>query len=214
MTPADVITEVRRLISDTTGAQRYSDTLLLGFVNQTLKRMVTIRPDLFLAVDDVATAADQVLQSLPSDAVRLVEIYQVKNGSAITEAERETFDRTYPGWVNEASAIPKNYMRHVRSATKFFLYPRPTAGVVLIAEYVKTPPNYTTGDTITILPDAYFPHLVDGTVFLAQSIDNEYVLNKRAELFYNMFVSNLTTGLQSRPLTDYEDGGLDPKQVI
>jgi hypothetical protein len=36
----------------------------------------------------------------------------------------------------------------------------------------------------------------------------------RAKLFYDLFINNLTTGLQSRPLTDYEDGGLDPKQVI
>lgn len=214
MTPADVITEVRRMISDTTGSQRFTDAILLGFVNQTIKRMMVVRPDLFSVIADIPTTPSQIVQTLPSDSVRLVEIYQVKNGNAVTEAERETFDRTYPGWANDADGTPTNYMRHVRSPNKFFLYPRPSAGIVLVAEYVQVQPTYATGDTITILSDAYLPHLVDGTVFLAQSIDNEHVNSGRAKLFYDLFINNLTTGLQSRPLTDYEDGGLDPKQVI
>jgi hypothetical protein len=39
VTPADIITEARVLVQDTRTPYRYSDTLMLGWVNQTLKRM-------------------------------------------------------------------------------------------------------------------------------------------------------------------------------
>lgn len=214
MTPTDIITEARVLVQDTRQPYRYSDTLLLGWVNQTLKRMAVLRPDLFSAIGDIATTADTVLQSCPADSLRLTEIFQIKNGDAVTEVSRDTLDQMYPNWVNEASGTPVNFMRHVRNPNKFFLYPRPTTGIVLIGEYVQVPPAYTAGQTITSLPDAYLPVAVDGVVFLAESVDSEHVSSGRAKLFQESFNQTLATGLQVRVITDTEEGGIDPKQVI
>jgi hypothetical protein len=214
VTPNEVITEVRRLIQDTKTPYRYSDVVLQGFVNQTLKRMVVLRPDLFSVIGDIATTANTVLQSTPADSVRLVEIFQVKNGDAITEVSRDMFDQTYPNWVNETAGTPVNFMRHVRNPNKFFVYPRPTSSIILVGEYAQTPANYGLNDTILLLPDAYFPTVVDGTVFVAESIDNEHVNSGRAKLFQDTFVQSLSVGLTTRIVTDTEAGGLDPKQVI
>ena len=214
MTPNEVITEVRRLIQDTKTPYRYSDAVLLGFVNQTLKRMVTIRPDLFAVIGDFTTTANTVLQSCPADSTRLIEIFQVKNGNAITEVNRATLDRTVPDWLNEAAGQPVNFMRHVRNPNRFFVYPRPAAGVVLVGEYAQTPPDYTIDQEITYPTDAYFPVMVDGVVFLAESIDNEHVNSGRAKLFQDSFVQGLGVSLQSRTITDTEAGGQDPRQVI
>lgn len=214
MTPNEVIAEVRRLIQDTKTPYRYSDAVLLGFVNQTLKRMVVLRPDLFAVFADFTTTPNTVLQSCPADSTRLIEIFQVKNGNAVTEVNRETLDRTVPGWVNETAGQPVNFMRHVRNPNRFFVYPRPEAGVVLVGEYAQTPPDYTLAQEITFPTDAYFPSVVDGTVFLAESIDNEHVNSGRAKLFQDSFVQSLGVGLQARTVTDTESGGQDPKQVI
>lgn len=214
MTPNEVITEVRRLIQDTRTPYRYSDAVLLGFVNQTLKRMVMLRPDLFAVIGDFSTTADTVLQSCPADSMRLIEIFQVKNGGAVVEVNRETLDRTVPGWLNEPSGQPVNFMRHVRNPNRFFVYPRPSAGVVLVGEYAQTPPDYTLDQEITYPIDTYFPVLIDGVVFLAESIDNEHVNSNRAKLFQDAFVQGLGVSLQTRTITDTEAGGLDPKQVI
>jgi hypothetical protein len=213
MTPNEVITEVRRLIQDTKTPQRYSDVVLLGFVNQTLKRMVMLRPDLFAVIADFTTTANTVLQSCPADSTRLIEIFQVKNGIAITEVNRETLDRTAPNWQNEEAGEPLNFMRHVRNPNRFFLYPRPTAGVMLVGEYAQTPPTYTLDQEITFPTNAYFPVAVDGVVFLAESIDNEHVNSGRAKLFQDSFVQGLGVSLQSRTITDTEAGGQDPRQV-
>jgi len=214
MTPNEVITEVRRLIQDTKTPYRYSDAMLLGFVNQTLKKMVVLRPDLFAVIGDFTTTANTVLQSCPADSVRLMQIFQVKNGDAVTEVSKETLDRMLPNWVNEAAGTPVNFMRHVRNPNKFFVYPRPTVGIVLVGEYAQSPATYALNDTVALLPDAYLTSVVEGTVYLSESVDNEHVNSGRAKLFQDAFVQGLGVGLQSRVITDTEEGGLDPRQVI
>jgi hypothetical protein len=213
MTPADVIVEVRNVIQDTRVTYRYSDVLLLGFINTTIKRMAILRPDLFTVIGDINVTANTVVQDCPAGAIRLVEIFQVKNGDVITEVSREMLDQTYPEWRTETPGTPVNYMRHVRNPTQFFLVPRPVSSVILVGEYVATPATYTINQTID-LPDAYFPVLVDGTVFMAESVDNEHVNSGRAKLYQDSFTQLLGVGLQSRSVTDTEEGGLDPKQVI
>ncbi len=214
MTPNEIITEARRLISDTKVTYRYSDAIMLGWVNMTLRRTAVLRPDLFGVIGDIATTPNTVLQSTPSDSLRLIEIFQVKNGDAVTESRRETLDQMYPNWVNEAASTPVNFMRHVRNPNKFFVYPRPTAGVILVGEYAQVPPNYALNDTILRIPDAFFPVLVDGVVFLAESVDNEHVNSGRAKLFQDAYTQALGVSLQSRVVTDTEESGMDPKQVI
>jgi hypothetical protein len=214
VTPADIITEARVLIQDSRLPYRYSDTVLLGFVRQTLRRMSILRPDLFCVLGDIPTTANTVVQSCPSDSLRLVEVFQVKNGNAVTEVNREVLDQMSPNWINDAAGTPVNFMRHVRNPNRFFLYPRPSTGVILVAEYAQVPPAYTLNQTITGLPDAYLPVAADGVVFLAESVDNEHVNSNRAKLFQDSFNQTLAAGLQVRSITDTEEGGLDPKQVI
>lgn len=208
MTPAQIITEVRRLIQDDATPVRYSDAVLLGFVNQTIKRMATLRPDLFTSVADIPTSSGQVYQIIPSDGGRLVEVFGVTSGEAIEEVNRDEFNRAYPAWKTDAAGIPTKYMRHSRNPKGFFLYPRPQAGVQLLAEYVVSPPNYTLSQFIANPPAEYFTVLVDGTVFLAESVDNEHVNSGRAKLFYDSFVQSLGVSGQAREITDTESGGI------
>lgn len=213
MTPAEIITEARKLINDDRVPFRYSDIDMLGFVNQTLKRMAMFRPDLFSYIGDVNTVANTTFQSMPFDSIRLIEIFGVKDGNTITEVDREVFDQTYPGWRTEPAGTPVNFMRHVRNPNVYFLYPRPTAGVILLAEYAKVPANYTLSATIIAPIGAYFPTLVDGVVYLAESVDDEHVNSGRAKLFLDSFTQSLGVSLQSRDLTDSDDAGLDPRRV-
>lgn len=214
MTPNEIITEVRRLIQDTKVTYRYSDAVMLGWVNQTLKRTAVLRPDLFGVIGDIATTPNVVLQSTPSDSLRLIQIFQVKGGDAVTEVDREVFDQTYPGWVNEAAGTPVNFMRHVRNPNKFFVYPRPTSGVILVGEYAQVPPDYALNDTIALIPEAYFPVLVDGVVFLAESVDDEHVNSQRAALFQKNYTEALGASVSNRVVTDTKQAGMDRKQVI
>ena len=212
MTPADVIVEVRKLIQDTLAPYRYSDTDLLGYVNQVLKRVALFRPDLFGSITTVSTTADTPIQTLPSGAIRLIDIFQVVGGNAVTEVDRETLSRTLPGWMAEASGTPVNFMRHVKNPEQYFLYPKPTSGVELLVEYAKSPSAYTINQTISELTDAYLPLLIDGTVWMAESIDSEYVTSGRAALFQKSFADQLVATLQNRQLTDTKQAGMKPRR--
>lgn len=209
MTPAEIITEVRRLVQDQQVPYRYSDAVLLGYVNQTLKRMAVARPDLFSEIVDIPTTPDTAVQSLPAGAIRLVDIFQVKGGAAIDEVDRETMNRNYPNWMAEPAGSPVNFMRHVKNPDRFFLYPPPQAGTVLVGEYAMSPPDYALGDEIDVIAAAYFPAIVDGAVFMAESIDDEHVASGRAKLFYDSFIGQLSASLQSRKVTDTKGAGLE-----
>lgn len=212
MLVSDVIGQARVLLQDTKVTYRYSDSVMIGFVNQALKRMLYFRPDLFTTIGSISLTQNTVVQSLPSGGVRLVEIFSVSGGDAVTEVSREMLDLSTPTWVNDTAGTPVNYARHVRNPTKFFVYPRPTVGISLIGEYVNTPATYTVvSDTIANLPDTYLPSLVDCVVFLAESVDDEHVNSGRAKLYYDSFVQSLGANLGLRPLTDTEDAGLAPQ---
>ena len=210
----DVITEVRRIIQDTNTPFRYSDDVLLGFANQALKRIAVLRPDLFAFIGDITCTDGEVVQSTPSDSIRLIEIYSVKNGNGIIETNREALDQAYPTRMNDPAAAAVNFMRHVRNPNKFFIYPKAPAGQILVGEYAKTPPDYTGTQTVELIPDAYFPVVIDATVFIAESVDNEHVNSNRAQLFQQSFTQALGVAAQSRAITDPERGGLQEEDVV
>ena len=205
----DVITDVRRIIQDTTTTYRYSDTVLLAFANQALKRIAVLRPDLFANVSTITCTQNAVIQSAPADSIRIMEVFSVQNGNGIIETNREALDQAYPSWMNDAAASCVNWMRHIRNPNKFFIYPKAPAAQVLDIEYAQTPPNYTGDATVALLPDAYFPVVVDATVFLAESVDAEHVTSQRAQLFQTSFTQALGTSANARSITDPEAGGVE-----
>jgi hypothetical protein len=209
-----VITEVRRLLQDINSPQRYSDTVLLGFANQALKRIAVLRPDLFAYIGAIPTTAGSVIQSMPADSIRVMEIFSVQGGDGVTEVNREALDQTYPTWMNDTAGPCVNWMRHVRNANKFFIYPKAPAGQVLVGEYAQTPPDYDGTTTVALLSDAYFPVVVDATVFLAESVDNEHVNSQRAALFQQSFTQALGVSAQGRVITDTEQAGLKSTEVV
>jgi len=214
MTPQDIIFSVRDIVQDTNTPYRYSDTMLLRFVNQTLRRVAVMRPDLFSKVGNTQLEPNTTLQSCPTDSLRLIEVFSVVGGNALTEVSRETLDQMYPSWHADAASTPVNFARHIRNPNKFFVYPKPTTGVSVVLEYAQTPKGYGLNDAIQILPESFFPILVDGTVFITESIDNEHANSGRAQLHKEAFETALGANTQARPLTDSENAGNNPRDVI
>jgi hypothetical protein len=207
VTPSGIITECRRLLNDTVEPYRYNTTMMLGYVNQALKRTAVLRPDLFGVVGDIPTTANSAIQDLPVGAHRLLDIFQVKDGDTITEIDRETLSRYTPGWMSE-TGTPINYMRHVRNPTKFFLYPRPASGVVLVGEYAAAPDDLTIDQDILQPSTAFFGALVDCVMFLASSVDDEHVNTGRSKVFLDSYTQQLGVALENRPITDTKQSGL------
>jgi hypothetical protein len=217
MIPNDIINDAKRIAQDN-GLLRtpdiYSAATLLSFVNQVLRQTALLRPDLFTLMTDIATVPNVVEQSMPTDSIRLVNIFAVKNGSAILEVSRETMDQSYPQWRSDPAGLPVNYMRHVRNPNRYFLYPKPSAGVVLTGEYAQSPPVYTAGQTVALLPDAFQPAMVAGVVMLIAGIENSTTNAPRFQQFQETYSQTLGVNLQLRTVTDTKASGLDERQVI
>lgn len=209
MTPLGIITEARDLIQDSMSPNRYDDAMMLRFVNNALKRASILRPDLFGVIGEFGLTAGTTLQSCPLGAIRLVELFRVKGGGALTETTRVALSRYYPNWMNAPPSTPTNFMRYPRDPVKFFVYPAPTATVMVEGEWAMTPGQAAMGDLLA-LPDAYQPILVDGVVALAEIIDNEHVDNGRAKFFADRFEQTLVAGLKTREITDTEHSGMEP----
>lgn len=211
----DVIADVRDLIQDTdTNTQRYSDAMLLKFANQVLRRTAIFRPDLFSIQADLTCTAGTVVQSAPADSIRLMEVYYNTSGNGIIETTREVLDQAYPTWMTDNAGSTINWIRNIRNPNKFFIYPKAPAAHQIVIEYAQTPPVYTGAQAVALLPDAYFPAIVDGTVFLAESIDNEHVNSNRAALFQQSFSQALGISSQTRQITDTEGGGISEEEVV
>jgi hypothetical protein len=209
-----VVTEVRRMVQDTLSPQRYDDATILGFANQALQRICAYRPDLFSTVATLSCNPGTVYQTAPSDSARIMEVFNVVAGGAVKEVNRETMDQMYPSWVSDAAGPCVNWMRHPRNPNRFFIYPQAPSGQELQIEYAQSPPTYTGVQTVALLPDAYFPAVVDCTVWLLESVDSEHVNSGRAQMFKDQFLQGLGLTVQSKPVTDTEPGGLPAEEVL
>ncbi|WP_367179792.1 DUF6682 family protein [uncultured Paraglaciecola sp.] len=208
----DVIATARRLLQDTdTSLQRHSDADLLDFGNDTLKRICLLRPDLFSTQGNVACTTNEVLQSAPTDSVRLFEVLRIDGGAAVRETNREILDQTHPTWQADTAAAASSWMRHPRNPNQFMIYPQAPVSQTLVVEYAQSPPTYDGVTAVALLSDAYFSVVVDGIVWLCESMDNESVTTQRAQMFQQSFVQSLQASLESRHVTDSEMGGLKEK---
>lgn len=213
MTPQEVIDAARVLINDDNALmpERFSDTTMLGFVNQAIKRACAVRPDLFIVNETITPTVDQVEQELDDNVTRIMEIHRVVNGSAVGEVDKLTMDRSAPDWTIETSGTPVNWMRHPRNPRRYYLYPAPATGTQLEAEFIEVPADYAIGATIA-MPDSYKTALVDCVVFLAEVVDNESVETQRAKEFHASFMQALGADYNQRRMVDNEDGSVEEQQ--
>lgn len=212
-TPADVLLEVREQIQDAdSAAYRYSDAMVIRKINQTLKRICILRPDLFSTVATMTCVAGS-LQSAPADSARLMDVISATDGRAVKQVNQETLDILYPTWDPAATGIPTNWMRYPRDPNRFFVYPVPTVLDTLQIIYAKTPSTYSANDLLPI-GDVYLPVVVDCVIWLLESVDAEHVESGRAKMFWDSFKEMIQASMQARKLTDSPAAGEDPKDVI
>lgn len=210
---ADLLSDVRESISDTDLPYRYSDAFILRKINQSVQRMVIKRPDLFSEVY-VLTCVAGPLQAAPADAVRVMDVLANSAGRAVKEINQEVLDLTLPTWESLTPGPANDWMRYPRDPNRFYLYPAATAGDTVTILYAKTPAAVTSTASSIPLPLAYQPAVIDGTVWLLESVDAEHVESGRAKMFQDSFYSMLDFGLTARRITDSDTAALPPEEQV
>lgn len=210
----DVVVEVRASLQDEKASSyRYSDATLVRGINHCLKRIALTRPDLFAVITPLTCVLGTV-QSAPEDSIRVIDILQTASGSNVNEVNQSTLDLAYSTWQAGTTGTATDWMRHVRNPNQFLVYPPSAAGQELTFEYAQCPPNYTIDQVVAVLGDAYFPVLVDCSVWWFESFDNESVANQRAQMFQQSWQQLIGVTAQAKVATDAPAGGQPPQQVV
>lgn len=196
----DIIPYVRILINDkdvVADNLRYSDDDLRLFANDAMRRMGKIRPDIFTTYIELETEPGTVLQKLPSTVDKLVEVHYEIGGKNIKESKKETMDQATPSWANNPDGPAQFWIRDDRSTRFYYIYPKSPQNQRLVAAVVQVP-QPTTVDEEFEFNSIYTSILIDGIVYLTQSIDDEHISTGRASSFYNSFVNGLQQDWQSK----------------
>jgi hypothetical protein len=205
-TVADLVTEARELLLDELIPFRYSDDYIVRKVNQILKRMLVVRPDVFIKVTTLVTVPG-ALQSAPTESMRLMDVLTNSLGQVPKEIDQQAIDVMFPKWRAGAAGPATNWMRAAKDPNRFFVYPASAGGEHLTVAYAQTLPKYAKADVVA-LSDAYFPVILDGVCWLMESLDAEHVESGRARMFQESYTTALASGLLSRKIADAPDGGV------
>lgn len=187
---ATPIATARGILNDP-NAVRYSAADLLQYANDSLDLLVGLVPEVFHTNSTLTCTANAVEQELTlAAALALVRVTGVRNGNAVTVADRHSFDAFLPGWRNLTAAPAVNWMPVDGHPRRFLVYPPAPSGQVLDVTYVAVPGEYA-ATVDTGLPMVFSDALADYIVYRAESRDDEHVNTNRAEQFRASFVQKI-----------------------
>lgn len=163
------------------GYVRWPRQELLDYLNDAVRAILIRRPDANTATVSFTCAAG-TRQTLPAEAIRLIDIPRNEAGRAVRHIDRALLDENYPDWQRgkSASAI-QGFVYDERDPKTFWVYPGVRAGVKLELVHSLAPAllTLTQLDASALLPldDVYFNPLYDFVLYRAHSKDAEHAVN-------------------------------------
>jgi len=190
VTSNEIITQVNNLLNDK-GFIRWPKTELIGYFNSAQKAIVLRRPDAYTVDIDDFTCVTGTKQSLPDDALRLIDIPRnfISGGAIKGPYDRKVLDNNYPTWFSGISATNAElFIYDERNPKTFYLYPGVVAGTKLTAVFSTSPPRMTLvqndADQTIALDDIYENAISEFIMYKCYSKDAEYAANQSKALLH------------------------------
>lgn len=194
-TVQELIDRVSADLHDTRATRRWTDDLIIDFVNDGSTEIMMIRPESTSAVVDFTTVAG-VRQELAATDYRLLDIIHngtvILPGGAVRQVSLEELDSYTPNWraaTESATALEFTYDEN--DSRGFYVLPPSTAAsdvTLLVSQY---PVAVTVvGDSLEIR-DEYFTALQYYVCWRCLNQDFEFTESSRAENFYSKFMGAL-----------------------
>lgn len=162
--------------------------------------------DAYVLRDNITAAAGTV-QTLPTDAIRLVDVVKdVSTGAAIHQSDYAIIDIMVESWRAQAAATAENYFYDERNPKQFEVFPPQVGGELIEVVYNAQPADAEISGNISI-SDMYADSLIDYIVYRALSKDTEDAAADlgRATAFYRAFL----LGIGYKETTD---GQIEPRR--
>ena len=195
MTVDTILTRCNTLLNDKIWA-RWQKQELLDYYNDAVRAIVLRRPDAN-AKDMTFTCVAGTKQTLPSDALRLIDVVRNNAGKVIRLVNRSALDDNYPDWHKTATATEADAFTYDdRDPKIFYLYPGVVASTKIDLVYSLAPVAKTLAqveaDVVADLDDIYINPIIDFILYRAYSKDAEYVANSnRSQGHYQAFLQQI-----------------------
>lgn len=200
----DILDRASIILQDNTNV-RFPNDELLKFFNDAQKEVVLHRPDAKMVNGSFDCTAGSK-QTLPSAALRLIDVVRNVNGRAITQVDRKILDETLPNWHEQAADATRKIEHFVYDPAdpkNFYVYPKATTDFDLEIVYSSAPTdvtisNFATDTTTISLDDVYSNCILDYILYRAYQKDSEYAGNaQRAMMHYQSFANALGVKTQA-----------------
>ena len=203
ITSNEILLRVNTLLNDTSFT-RWPKEELLDYLNDSQRAIVIRRPDAFTVdVDDFACVAG-TKQTLPSDALRLIDIPHNTVGRAIKGPfNKAVLDDNYPTWYSgNAATEAELFIYYERNPKIFRLYPGVAANTEINVVYSKAPPAITMAENnanqVISLDDIYMNAMIEWIMYRCYMKDAEYAANpNKSNMHQSAFKTQLGEKVQA-----------------
>ena len=200
----DILDRAAIILQDNTNV-RFPNDELLKFFNDAQKEVVLHRPDAKM-VNTTYSCVNGSKQTLPSAALRLIEVVRNVGGRAITQINRRILDETLPNWHETVSGTNKieHFVYDPADPKNFYVYPKGASGThSLEIVYSSAPPeiaisNFSSDTQVISLDDVYANCILDYVLYRSYQKDSEFAGNaQRAMMHYQSFANALGVKTQA-----------------
>ena len=206
MLASDIISRARTVLSDSDGT-RWSDSELLGWINDGQRAIALVRPDSSVA-DTAVTLIAGTKQSIPSNGLRLLDVMRNLNadgsgGRTVRSVDRDILDTQDLNWHSSTPAqVIKNFIYDNRNPKVFYVYPPATTASVLEIIYSRNPTDCSVTSSALDVADIYADPLLNYVLYRAYSKDAEFAANGQLSATY-LTVFNSMLGLKTKKDASY-----------
>jgi hypothetical protein len=197
----DLIDRAETVLQDTTNT-RWAQAELLSYLNDAQREIVMQRPDAKVT-NATFTCAASSKQTLPTGALRLVDVIRNATGKAITQIDRKVLDVQNPSWhTGSGNTAVEHFMYDPTDPKNFYVYPVPTNSVQITIAFSEstadiTISNYTSSTDTIGLDDTYANAILDYMLYRAYQKDSDFGGNmQKVATHYQSFANSI--GLKTR----------------
>lgn len=182
ITSNEILNRCNKLLNDN-GFIRWTKAELLDYLNDAQRAIVLRRPDAYTTDDDTFACVAGTKQTLPADALRLIDIPRNGTGRAIKGPYvRGVLDDNYPTWYAGNTATEAElFIYDERNPKTFYLYPGVVNATVLTVVYSTAPAAITMvqndADQVISLDDIFVNALIEWVLYRCYMKDAEYASN-------------------------------------
>src|SRR5471030_1618608 len=156
---------------------RWPQPELLDYYNNAVRATIIVLPYAGATVE-VIDCVPGTRQSLPSGAIRLLDVTRVVGGRAVRPVPREVLDSQYPDWHSMTGTVER-YCYDESIPKTYHVFPGALSGVQLEAEVARIPAPAGMSDLESDIPldELYVNPIVEFMLYRAYSKDAESAAN-------------------------------------